>query len=252
MLCKQKMNTFRNISAFIFLHLIMTVFCHAQNYVGTMEGVMSVSPSGGATYTIPIKTPDSHNNFDSQLSLTYNSQAGNGIAGVGWSISGLSSISAVNHTKYYDTDTVSGVEANRSDVYALDGQRLFLLSGTNATVGAEYVTEEESWCKITIDSAYVLTPQTITVKRPDGSVYRYGSTTASRIKSSTVPLPGAIGWMLTILNMFIRSQIMYLIFPKYDMVVIRKQEPLQSAQWSLLMSQDRILSNRLLKQEHTV
>lgn len=190
------MKFFRKVNAITLLLLCMTVFCHAQNYVGTMEGIFSVSPSGGATYTIPIKTPDSHNNFAPQLSLTYNSQAGNGIAGVGWSISGLSSISAVNHTKYYDTDTVSGVEANRSDVYALDGQRLFLLSGTNATVGAEYVTEEESWCKITIDSAYVLTPQTITVKRPDGSVYRYGSTTASRIKSSTVPLPGAIGWML--------------------------------------------------------
>ena len=190
------MNTLRKKNVSFLLTLCMAVFCHAQTYVGTMEGILSVSPSGGATYVIPIKLPDSHNNFAPQLSLTYNSQAGNGIAGVGWSISGLSSISAVNHSKYFDGDTIYGIRANRDDAYAIDGQRLILLSGSNATVGAEYVTEEESWCKIRIDSAYILTPQTFTVKRPDGSVYRYGSTSTSRIQSATVPLPGAIGWML--------------------------------------------------------
>jgi len=69
--------------------------------VGTIPGQFNVSPSGAATYTIPIECPPGINGMQPNISLVYNSQGGNGIAGWGWSISGLSAISRVPRNQYF-------------------------------------------------------------------------------------------------------------------------------------------------------
>lgn len=53
---------------------------------------MSVSESGALTYALPIEILKGVNNFQPNLSLVYNSQSGNGSAGWGWNITGLSTI----------------------------------------------------------------------------------------------------------------------------------------------------------------
>ncbi|MDR2927836.1 MAG: hypothetical protein LBV41_06530, partial [Cytophagaceae bacterium] len=110
--------------------------------VGAIPGQFNVSPSGAATYSIPIEVPSGVNGMQPNISLVYNSQAGNGIAGWGWNIGGLSMISRMPANIYYD-NKASGIDWTKSSPLALDGQHLIPI-GNN-----EYRTENESYSKIT-------------------------------------------------------------------------------------------------------
>src|SRR5262249_19540341 len=61
-------------------------------YFAAVKGELSVTPSGAAVYTVPIVTPPGIGGMAPNLSLVYNSQAGDGIAGQGWGLTGLSII----------------------------------------------------------------------------------------------------------------------------------------------------------------
>lgn len=96
----------------------------------------SVSPSGAFTVTIPIECYPGIGDAQPHITLSYNSQQGNGPLGMGWSIGGLSQITAGNKNYYYDNEAKSmqsGTTGLLSDVYSLDGVRLLY-------TGNEYVT----------------------------------------------------------------------------------------------------------------
>lgn len=87
--------------------------------IGAIPIQASVSPTGARVYNIPIETGPG-GALSPQISLSYNSQAGDGLAGYGWSISGISCISVRNRGMYYDGKN----EATLKDLnpeYALDG-----------------------------------------------------------------------------------------------------------------------------------
>nr|VFK45343.1 MAG: virulence plasmid B protein [Candidatus Kentron sp. SD]VFK49716.1 MAG: virulence plasmid B protein [Candidatus Kentron sp. SD]VFK81464.1 MAG: virulence plasmid B protein [Candidatus Kentron sp. SD] len=70
---------------------------HAKELVGSIPGQLSVR-QGAAVYTIPIQIPPGVAGMQSDLAITYNSNAGNGLLGVGFSLSGLSTITRCGQT----------------------------------------------------------------------------------------------------------------------------------------------------------
>ncbi len=152
--------------------------------VGITEGQLSVSLSGAATYSIPIAVPPGINGVVPQVSLVYNSQGGNGLAGYGWNTSGVSAITRIPRTKFHD-GVVGGVNLDANDRFALDGQRLIVKNnGVYGTANSEYETENFSNLKITAIGVSPLGanygPATFKVGYPDGSVAYYGNDTNSR------------------------------------------------------------------------
>ena len=116
----------RNI-IFAIIALLATIHLMADNQrlVGTIDVNATVSESGGAVVSIPIDIPAGINGMQPNLALVYNSQGGLGIAGWGWDLSGLSSISRTGSTFYHDGKT-DGIKFTTEDHLLLDGQRLVL------------------------------------------------------------------------------------------------------------------------------
>lgn len=74
-----------------------------------------VDPSGSVHINIPLKIPTGTRSVQPNLSLSYNSDSGNGLLGVGWNLSGLGMIyrSSVNGINYDDQDTFYSSLAGR-------------------------------------------------------------------------------------------------------------------------------------------
>jgi len=156
--------------------------------VGATQGSFRVSESGAATYTLPIFAVEGTAGVTPQMSLNYSSQSGNGIAGVGWSIGGLSSISRCRQTFGQDGKArpISLAFGSDGDKLCLDGQRLIRTSGTYGTSGSTYRTEIDSYAEVSFDGT------SFTVTRKDGSVSEYGNGNDSTQSVSAVPYTWAI------------------------------------------------------------
>ncbi|MDZ4147697.1 MAG: RHS repeat-associated core domain-containing protein [Flavobacteriaceae bacterium] len=158
----------------------------AGNGISETVGELSVSLTGGAGYNIPVAVPQGINGIEPSISLSYNSQGGNGLAGFGWNVSGVSVITRIPSTKFHDNN-IDGVDFDLQDRYSFDGQRLILKSGVYGGDGAQYETENFSNVKITshgvspYGSAYG--PTYFIVTYPDGSEARYGYSNDSRSRT---------------------------------------------------------------------
>ena len=131
----------------IFFALIYSSILAQSVEVGSMNGSFAVNEMGAATYTIPIDVPQGISGMRPNIALTYNSQSGNGVCGMGFSIAGLSSITRVPRSVYYD-GVAKGIKYDATDAYALDGKRLLLISGTEGKDGAKYGLEGDMQTEI--------------------------------------------------------------------------------------------------------
>ena len=107
--------------------------------VGFIPIKSEVSPTGAKLYEIPIDVYPGMNGMTPSISLSYNSHSGRGLAGVGWSVSGISSIrrsqKTIEHNGYAD-----GVQLNTDDAFVLDGTRLVYSSKESGYI--LYVSEQ--------------------------------------------------------------------------------------------------------------
>jgi RHS repeat-associated protein len=130
-----------------FLVAVLLCFISMPNVqaqvVGSIPGQFNVGSSGAASYTIPIDCPAGINGMQPNISLVYNSQAGDGPLGIGWGIGGLSSVSRTTSNLFSD-GAVSGLDLS-SELFSLDGNRLFVDQHVDLPGYSGAYTYKEGW-----------------------------------------------------------------------------------------------------------
>ncbi|RPH32186.1 MAG: hypothetical protein EHM93_10220 [Bacteroidales bacterium] len=168
---------------------------NTSNPVGLTQGSAGVSPTGAANYQIPIYIPQGIAGIQPSLSISYNSQGGNGILGVGWNISGISSIARVPKTIY--NDGIAGrINFRLGDRYSLDGNRLLTVSGNYGEENTSYETEVKSFSKIEsfglikeFFGLYKTGPSWFKVKTKEGNTIEYGNSEDSKLIPGILSAP---------------------------------------------------------------
>ncbi len=151
--------------------------------VGALNGSFGVSPTGAATYSIPLTLPAGVHGIQPSLALVYNSQGGSGLAGIGWTLSGLSTITRcpLNPAEDGVLQGVTLTDGSTGDDYCLDGMKL-RAAGSNT-----YRTEIEQFSLVTAEfsgGAGAIPksgPQWFSISGKDGRTYTYGYSADSQI-----------------------------------------------------------------------
>jgi RHS repeat-associated protein len=202
-----------------YLLLLLLILCgtrktDAQTFTPDTKGELQISNSGTATYKVPIALPPGIRDVAPQLALTYSGSSVQGMAGMGWNLVGISSISRVSSSINID-GLIDPVDFDNLDRFALDGQRLIEKTGVYGAAGTTYQTENYTNLKIessgtfwhkaveqcrnydfggypqtdctTASSVTNSAPESFTVTFIDGSKAYYGGTTDSR---------GLMNWMI--------------------------------------------------------
>lgn len=152
-----------------------------QLVVGMTAGEYRTDESGAATYQVSLNLPAGIAGVQPQLGFSYNSMAGDGYMGTGWSISGTSVISRC--PKNLSSDNLQGnIAFSQADRLCLNGQRL--ISGTGSSdIGVSdatywsavtYHTELESFVKVKPHGTTTQGPKAYTVETKSGEIHYYG------------------------------------------------------------------------------
>ena len=149
---------------------------------GTTTGQFAVSERGAATYSIPIIVPPGIAGMQPELALSYNSQEGNGLLGMGWSLQGLSVIHRCKAT--IDQDGFKGgINFDSDDRFCLDGQRLVATTGVYGADGTEYRTEIDTFTKIISHGIAGNGPAWFEVRYKSGRIFEYANTADSQFEA---------------------------------------------------------------------
>jgi RHS repeat-associated protein len=157
-----------------------------------LPGSFDVSPIGSATYRIPIEVPPGTAGMVPALTLDYDSGAGNGIMGMGWSLGGLPSITRCPRTMAQD-GVRGGVNQDANDRFCLGGQRLMVISGAYGADGSEYRTEIDSYTRVIAhgSAGAGLGPSWFEVHTKAGQTMEFGRTVDAEVLTN-----GARAWMV--------------------------------------------------------
>jgi Salmonella virulence plasmid 65kDa B protein len=172
------------LSALLIAALSTTV--HATgNHTGAQ---FAVTESGAATLSVPIQVPRGIGGMEPQLSLNYSTGAGNGLLGLGWTLSGPSAITRCAKTILHD-GARGAVTFGTGDRFCLDGQRLIPSSRANTDAeyglpGTEYRTDKDTFSRITAVGTGANSPSapaSFKVETKSGLIMYFGSSGASQV-----------------------------------------------------------------------
>ncbi len=173
----------------LIISFFFSCYVSAQIDVGTTAGSLEVSPTGALTYSVPIAIPPGVRDVAPGISLSYSSQSGNGIAGWGWNISGLSAITRIGTTLAHE-GFINGVDFQLDDRFALDGQQLILTKGTYGKADSEYTTEQYSNIKVVAHgvnkNGLRCGPEYFEVFHPDGTIATYRNVIEGEVYNNEV------------------------------------------------------------------
>ena len=165
----------------------LTVFAVSDTTFGApgrTVGEGDVSASGEANYVIPVKVPPGIKGLSPDLAFVYGHRQKEGLAGVGWNVSGLSEITRC--IKTLDQDGVlDTVNLATNDRFCFGGSQLRLTSGTYGVAGSKYRTELDTVARFTANGTAGNGPAWFKVEDKNGLIYEYGNSADSRIESLT-------------------------------------------------------------------
>ena len=174
-------------AALIYLSVLVPGLAIAQAQMA-IPGSAAVSPSGAAIYNIPIQVPPGTAGMQPNLTLTYNSHTGDGIAGIGWSLSGLATIHRCASTVVQD-GIKGAINYDANDRFCFQGERLIRINtGLNyGAPGQEYRTEHESFTRIISYGGTDGNPTYFKAWTKSGQIMEFGNTGDSRVEAATQP-----------------------------------------------------------------
>ncbi|XXY91410.1 SpvB/TcaC N-terminal domain-containing protein [Sorangium sp. So ce296] len=112
---------------------------------GAMAGTFSVTSSGEAVYVMPLTAVPGRAGVAPRLALQYDSSAGEGALGAGFSIAGLSAITRCPKNLAQDGE-IRGVRYDAEDALCLDDKRLVAVGRAAGTI--EYRTFPDTMVKV--------------------------------------------------------------------------------------------------------
>jgi RHS repeat-associated protein len=176
---------------------------------GYLPASWEVTPTGRFTYTIPIEVPKGRAGMEPELAVTYSSGRGNGLFGVGWSLSAGSEITRCHRTMISD-GAVDGVDVGdvstdpgpERDRLCLDGKKLAAIDGQYGVAGSEYRTEQETYARIRAEGPPNNDPLQFRVWLKSGRIRTYTAVLSTRLRATssqvvTEGAPVAVRWQLS-------------------------------------------------------
>lgn len=151
---------------------------YQSQVVGAINGDFAVS-EGQLSYALPFSLPAGAHNLAPSVGIKYSQNAGNGIVGVGFTLTGLEAITRCTATKQVD-GFAGGIGFNNKDRYCLNGARLIARSGSEGSVGTEYRLLSDNFTKVVSNGGTANNPASWTVYYPNGYIATYGGNSSSR------------------------------------------------------------------------
>ncbi len=148
--------------------------------VGKIPDAFSVASTGEALYSLTLNVPPGRQGMEPHLALVYDSNSSEGPFGMGFALSGLSSITRCASNLAQD-NRIRGVRYDQEDNFCLDGLRLVPVARTGygrSRYGVplgEYRTFPDTFRRVyAFGSDPALGPQWFTVETKAGRTLEYG------------------------------------------------------------------------------
>ena len=184
---------------FVSLFLINQAIAAETEIAGSLKRDANVSSQGVLSYGIPVSIPNSLNGFVPKLTLNYNGQSSDGVMGIGWSISGLSTISRCQSgdtepsrnmtiaeiVNYEASKFNGGKQAFELSNFCLDGKKLILTDSGSNNSQVEFHVENDEFSRVTLKLYQNGTIEKFIVTQKNGTIQEYAKTLKINEKKSS-------------------------------------------------------------------